>query len=128
GRPGRGGRVRPSPPDPAPAVFGYHEVFHLLVFAGAPPTSWPSACTPCPAADHLPSVDRAGDGPPLRVPVGAAPLGFGVDDPATRGRCLETLGLGPARLTAPLVASGRAPLSLRAPLVRRNLHGRVAGS
>ena len=21
-------------PDPAPAVFGYHEVFHLLVFAG----------------------------------------------------------------------------------------------
>jgi hypothetical protein len=31
---GRGGRVRPAPPNPAPAVFGYHEVFHLLVIAG----------------------------------------------------------------------------------------------
>lgn len=39
-------------PDPVPAVFGYHEVFHLLVIAGSPPISWPSACTPCPSAER----------------------------------------------------------------------------
>jgi predicted membrane channel-forming protein YqfA (hemolysin III family) len=31
---GRGRRVCPAPPDPEPAVFGYHEVLHLLVIAG----------------------------------------------------------------------------------------------
>src|SRR4029450_11092762 len=29
------------------AVFGYHEVFHLLGVAGPPPTSWPSAGSLC---------------------------------------------------------------------------------
>jgi hemolysin III len=29
-----GAAVYPSPPDPEPAVSGYHEVFHLLVIAG----------------------------------------------------------------------------------------------
>jgi hemolysin III len=38
-------------PDPAPAVFGYHEVFRLLVIAGVAATFWPSACTRCPPAD-----------------------------------------------------------------------------
>ena len=33
-------------PDPVPAVVGGHEVFHLLVIAGVPPTSWRSACSP----------------------------------------------------------------------------------
>jgi hypothetical protein len=31
---GRSGRVPLRRPDPEPAVFGYHEVFHLLVIAG----------------------------------------------------------------------------------------------
>jgi hemolysin III-related protein len=39
-------------PDPAPAVFGYHEVFHLLVIAGVAATSWPSACTRYPPGEH----------------------------------------------------------------------------
>jgi hypothetical protein len=43
--------------------------------------------------------------------VGSAPFGFGVDDPATRRGRLQTLGLGAARLTAPLVPSGRASCS-----------------
>jgi hypothetical protein len=51
---------------------------------------------------------------PGRLPfsVGATPLGFGVDDPAARGGRLQTLGLGSARLAAPLVASGRALVQL----------------
>ena len=28
-------RLRDAPPDPAPDVFGYHEVFHALVAAAA---------------------------------------------------------------------------------------------
>jgi hypothetical protein len=36
--------------------------------------------------------------------VGAALLGFGVDDPATGSGRLQTLGLGSAGLTAPLLA------------------------
>jgi predicted membrane channel-forming protein YqfA (hemolysin III family) len=31
---GRSGRLCATPPRPSPAVFGYHEVFHLLVIAG----------------------------------------------------------------------------------------------
>jgi hypothetical protein len=34
------------------AVFGYHEVFHLLVIAGSPPTSWPSAGSLCPPGEQ----------------------------------------------------------------------------
>ncbi len=40
-------------PDPVPAVLGYHEVFHLLVIAGSPPTSWPSACSSCHPAERI---------------------------------------------------------------------------
>ena len=50
-------------PDPVPVVFGYHEVFHLLVIAGVATTSWPSACTPCHPANPVRLVDRAGEGP-----------------------------------------------------------------
>ena len=32
---GGGGRLRAPRPDPNPAVFGYHEIFHLLVIAAA---------------------------------------------------------------------------------------------
>ena len=31
----RGGRLRAPAPDPNPAVFGYHEIFHVLVIAAA---------------------------------------------------------------------------------------------
>jgi hypothetical protein len=44
--------------------------------------------------------------------IGAASLGLGVDDPATGSGRLQTLGLGSASLTAPLVASGRSLVQL----------------
>ena len=33
--PRRRGDLRPPPPDPRPEVFGYHEIFHVLVIAAA---------------------------------------------------------------------------------------------
>ncbi len=57
----------------------------------------------------------------LRLSVGSAPFGFGVDDPATRRGRLQTLGLRSARLAAPLVPSGRAFTQLRVPAVAGNL-------
>ena len=48
----------------------------------------------------------------LGLCVGAVSLGFGVDDPAPGSGRLQTLGLGSASLTAPLVASSRALVQL----------------
>jgi hypothetical protein len=56
-----------------------------------------------------------------RCLVSAAPLGFGVNDPAARGGRLQTLGLCSASLASPLVALGRAFVQLRVPAVPGNL-------
>jgi hypothetical protein len=48
------------------------------------------------------------DGGDLRLSVGSALFGFGVDDPAACCGRLEPLGLGSACLTAPLVLAGRS--------------------
>jgi hypothetical protein len=66
-------------------------------------------------------VDRAAAADRLRLLVGAAPFGFGVDDPAARSRRLQTLGLRSTSLAAPLVPSGRALVQRRVPAVHRNL-------
>jgi hemolysin III len=57
-------------PDPAPAVFGYHEVFPCWSSPGSPPTSWPSACTPCRPAERTRSICLLDLEVPVRCPGG----------------------------------------------------------
>jgi hemolysin III len=44
-------------PDPSPAVFGYHEVFHLLVIAGVAAHFVAISLYACPPAEGSWSVD-----------------------------------------------------------------------
>jgi hypothetical protein len=73
-----------------------------------------------PGAEGSRFADQATAAGSLRFSVGTAPFGFGVDDPATRGSCLQPLGLGSAGLAAPLVPSGRVLVQLRVPAVHPN--------
>jgi hypothetical protein len=104
-----------------PAVFGYHEVFHLLVMDGVAAHFLAISLFAGPLAERIPLVDRAAAADRLRLLVGAAPFGFGVDDPAARSGRLQTLGLRSTSLAVPLVPSRRALVQLRVPAVHRNL-------